>query len=311
MNSKQGQKLKMFITVRDYLTKFLSIFNVLPNFQVFFTALQNVITQIQGSGELQELDKSGNATNKKQARDTLIKLIADTASKLVAYASFKNNQVLLAEVNATESSLKRLSDVRLRNVSQGIYDRAQENIADLPTYMITPETQTALQKAITDFYDSLDKPRLGTTQTSTATKLLRLQFKTGDAALKDLDTIAEIIRNTQVEVFYGYKSVRKITNSGSTSLAIKGLVTDAATGLGVKGVKVTLTLNGASVPAVNGSNNSMIVKKSAKKGGFMIATADEGTYAVTAEIPGYKKAVASVVVVAGQRSKLNIRLEKE
>ena len=310
MDSKQETKLSMYIAVRDYLAKFLTILNALPNFAAFYTALQNAITQIQSTGEAQGFDRSGNATGKNQLKDTLVTLAVDTARKSTAYAKFAKNQVLLKEMDITESELKRMADTKLKNTAQGIYDRAQANLASLATYLVTAASQTALQTAITNFDKSIGQPRIGTTETSKATKQLVALFKNGDAALDDIDTVVEIIRLTQVDFYNGYKSVRKLINTGTTTLAIKGMVTDTTTGSGLKGAKISFSLNGGATLAksVNGKNG--FTKKSADKGGFLVRTAADGTYTVTVELPGYKKATATVSVVSGQMSVLDIGLER-
>lgn len=311
MDSKQETKLSMYIAVRDYLAKFLTILNALPNFSTFYTALQNAITQIQGTGEVQGFDRSGNASGKNLAKDTLVTLAVDTARKVKAYAKFVKNQVLLKEMDITESELKRMADTKLKNAAQGIYDRAQANLTSLATYLVTAATQTALQTAITNFDKTIGQPRLGTTDTSKATKQLVTLYKTGDATLDDIDTVVEIIRLTQVDFYNGYRSVRKLVSNGSSTLAIKGMVTDVVTGGGLKGAKITFTLNGGATLAkgVNGKNG--FTKKSADKGGFLVKSAVDGTYDVLVELPGYKKANAKVSVVSGQMSVLDIGLEKD
>lgn len=309
MDSKQEIKLSMYIAVRDYLAKFLAILNALPNFTVFYTALQNVITQIQNAGENQGFDRSGNAVGKDLAKENLVTLAADTARKVKAYAKFAKNQVLLKEMDISESDLKRVADTKLRNTAQGIYDRAQANLASLATYLVTAATQTALQTAITNFDKTIGQPRLGTTDTSKATKQLAVLFKNAEATLEDIDTVIDIIKLPQVDFYKGYKSVRKLVDRGST-LAIKGKVTDVITGEALKGAKITFTLNGGATLAKGINGKSVFTKKSAKKGGFLVPTAVDGTYDVTAELPGYKIGNTKISVVSGQMSIVEIALEK-
>lgn len=310
MDAKQESKLSMYIAVRDYLAKFLTILNALPNFTTFYTALQNAITQIQNTGEAQGFDKSGNATSKNLLRDTLITLAVDTARKLKAYAKATKNQVLLKEASITESDLKRLPDTKLKNAAQGIYNRAQANLASLAPYLATAATQTALQTAITNFDKSIAQPRIGITETSKSTKQLVTLFKNGDAALDDIDTVVGIIQLNQVDFYNGYRSVRKLINTATSTLAIKGMITDAATGAGLKGAKLTFSLNGGATTARAMNGNNGFTKKSADKGGFLVRSAADGTYDVIVELPGYKKASAKVSVVSGQMSILEIALER-
>lgn len=311
MDSKQEAKLNMYIVVRDYLAKFMAILNTLPNFALFYAALQNAITQIQSTGEVQGFDKSGNAVGKNLLKDTLVTLAADTARKVKAYAKYAKNQVLLREMNIVESEMRRMADTKLKNTAQGIYDRAQANLASLATYLVSASSQTALQTALVNFDKSIGQPRIGTTETSKATKQLVTLYKNADAALDDIDTLVEIIRLSNVDFYNGYKSVRKLISTGKSTLAIKGVVTDAATGNGLKGAIIAFLPAGEAALAKSANSKGGFSKKSADKGGFLVRTAANGTYTVTVEFPGYKKVTTTVSVMVGQMSVLNIGMEKE
>ena len=310
MDSKKETKLSMYIAVRDYLVQFITMLNTLPNFPTLYTALQNVITEIQSSGEQQAFDKSGNTTDKNQLKKLLVTLAADTARKLAAYASFTGNQVLFNEANIKESRFKRMSGTLLISSSQGIYDLAQANIANLEKYLINEDTQTALQTAITNFNQSFGKPRIGKVEISQATKKLVLLFTSGDETIDGIDTAVDIVRLSEPNFFIGYKSARKLINTGTGTLAIKGLVSDAATGKPLKGAKLRFVLDGFDSLSKFDNGKTGFTKKSAKKGGFYVRNAAEGTYTVTIELPGYKKVTATVSVVSGQMSVLNVVLER-
>jgi hypothetical protein len=161
MTSYQESKLSMYVAVKDYLTTNAAIVTPLPNYSSTFTAFQNSLTSIQTYSEQQQFDKTGLAANKKQLKQTLLTLAGDASRKLTAYAQLTGNLVLLKEVQFSNSDLKRLPDMMLRDAVQGLYDRAQANLAALATYGITAATQTALQAAITAFVTAIPKPRLG------------------------------------------------------------------------------------------------------------------------------------------------------
>ena len=172
MNNYQESKLSMYLAARDYMNSNTAILNPLPNFPANFTAFQNAVTQIQGSSEQQNFDKTGIAVNKNQLKQTLVTLAADASRKLTAYAKFTNNQTLLSEVNYSESDLKRRADTNLKDAAQGIYDRAQPIVASLATYGITAATQTALLNAINAYNAAIPKPRLGITEKKQSTSSL-------------------------------------------------------------------------------------------------------------------------------------------
>jgi len=299
MNNYQESKLSMYLAVRDFMTANSTILTALPNFAANQTALQTAITQIQANSTLQTFDKTGIAANKSLTKKTLITLAADTARKVSAFARLNNNQTLQAEVNYSESDLRKRTDTNLRDAAQGIYDRAQTNLAALATYGISAATQTALQNATTAYNAEIPKPRLGITERRQATLLLASLLKTADAALVNIDATVEIVRLTQVNFYNGYKSARKIVTTGAGNIAVKCLVTDVATGNPLPAAKVKFVLNGVLV----------LTKKTAAKGGFVVKTLAEGTYAVTASKPGYKDEVLQLYLSEGEMKEVVFKME--
>jgi len=311
MDTKQEINLKMFISVRDYLAKFLTLLNGLPTFQALYQTLVSLILQIQNLGEAQQTDKSGNTTSKSKLKDSLAKLAADTARKLFAYATFSKNFVMQAQVDASESKLRRMPDIDLKNKAQVIYEIAKTNIDSLATYKIDNDTQETLLDAINKFNDNISTPRLAAVETTQTTKQLVELFKKGKATIDDLNTTIGIIRLTEVDFYVGYKAARKQVGNGTAKVLIKGVVKDEATNLPLPGAKLTFTHNGTSDLQKNSNGKVAFIKKTAKKGGFNVFSAAEGTYTVTIELPGYKKVTTTVNVIAGQVSVMNILLQRE
>ncbi len=317
MTSKQESKNSMFLAVKDYLTANATIVSALPNYSVYFTAYQNSITGIQTYAEQQMFDKTGISASKKQLRSTLVALAVDTSRKLTAYAKFANNQVLLKETKFTESDLKSGADTTLRDYAQGIYDRAQTNLTALATYGVTAATQTALQAAITAYVASIPKPRLGITDKKQSTIQLANNFAAADLALENIDIIIEMVRVSQANFYNGYKTARKIIETGTNSLSLKGFVTDAATGEPLKGVTINFCpecVEPTQKAAANGMSAAkeevVLTKRTAEKGGFNIKSLPEGVYKVTIKKNGYQEQTVTVAVTDGEMGDLNIGLSK-
>ena len=304
MNSKQENKLVMYLTVREYVTVYLSSLNALPNFKSSFTSFQNIIERLQQASEQQCVNRTGSALAKKQYRKLLVVLVADTARKLKAYARFNNNRVLYGEASITESDFRNMADNQLRNTSQAIHDKAQELVASLSQYDINADSQAALQQAIVNFDQFISQPRIKTVESAVTTSQIVSLFKTGDALLRDMDASLEIIRLKQADLYSGYRNVRKQVRRGRTTLALKGMVVDASDGVGLRGVRITFVLQDEGV-------NVSFVKKSFRQGGFYVRLAKEGVYDVFAEFPGYQKTVAKVSLVTGEMSVLKIVMERE
>lgn len=317
MNTRQESKLSMYLAVKDFLTANAAIVTPLPNYSGYFTTFQNSITQIQTYAEQQMFDKTGISVSKKHLRDNLVALAADTSRRLTAYAKFANNQVLLKEIKFAESDLKKCADNVLRDYAQGLYDRAQTNLTALATYGIAAATQTALQAAITAFVNSIPKPRLGITDKKQSTIQLANNFDAADAAIYNIDTIIEIVKVTQANFYNGYKTARKIVITGTNSLSVKGVVTDAATGEPLKGVTINFCpecVEPTQKAAANGMSAAkeevVLTKRTAEKGGFNIKSLPEGVYKVTIKKNGYQEQVVTVAVTDGEMGDLNIELSK-
>jgi hypothetical protein len=312
MDSMQRSKLGMGMATRDFLVPNATITTPLPNFPANNTQLVNTITQIQTIAELQDFEKTGITDNKSQLKSTVCILSADSSRKLVAFAMFTNNSVLLKEIKISESELKRLADAELKTKAQEIYDRAQSNVAALTAYGITAVTQTTLLNAINAFNTSIPKPRLGIDEKKQATQQLVVLFKTLDTTLDNIDAVVEIVRLSQPNFYNGYKTARKIIVTGSNTLSVKGLVTDATTGEPVKGVTLMFALDGGTMMAKSAKASSktanVITKKTAEKGGFKIQSLPAGTYQVTIKKVGYPDKIVSIDVNDGEMTDLDVSI---
>lgn len=310
MTNGQESRLGMYLAERDFCKPYAAITANLPNFTTNLVTLENTILEIQSVAEQQKIDKKGGTVSKTQLAASLITLAADNARKLSTFAKFGNNQILLGEVHISESSFKNFSDTDLKDYAQIIYDRAQGNIADLTSYEITENTQTAFLAAINAYNTVLAAPRVNTTITSQATKQLVVLFETADAALVNMDAAIEIIRLSQPNFYNGYRTARKVINTGIGYLAAKGTVSDAANGELLAGVTLKIIPNNGTTLLKSVSGNGELVKKTASKGGFNIKSLLEGTYTVTVTKPGYKDQVVTLAVTNGVLTVLDIKLDR-
>ncbi len=308
MNKQQESRLSMYLSFRDYQSAYKATTDPLPNYTDNSTTFENTIVQLQDVAEEQKISKKGVTDLKNNLKESLIVPSADYARKLGVFAKFTNNPTLAQEVKFSESKIRQAADTAVRDYAQIVYDRAQSNLAALATYGITAATQAALLAGITAYNDSIGKPGAGRTESTQTTKLLDKLFKTADTALENMDAAVEIIRVSQPAFYTGYKNARKIVETGTGSLAIKGKVTDARTGEPVKNATLTFTLESGSAMGKGGKAGKSIVKKSAAKGGYNIKTAPSGMYVVTVTKVGYPDQEKRVAVVDGEMTDLNIEL---
>jgi hypothetical protein len=310
MTSQQEDRLSMYLTFKDYQAPHTSITDGLPNYLENSTIFLDTIPQIQSIWEQQKLSKKGVTDSKNQLKETLIVLTADYARKLGAYAKFTNNAKLAQQVKFSEGKLRQVADTAVKNYGQIVYDLAQPLVGSLTQYGIIDETQAALADAITAYNDSIGKPGAERSEGTQITKQLATLFKTADTALENMDAAVEIVRLTEVNFYNGYKSARKVIETGGGSLSVKGLVTDAQTGSPLKGVTVSFALDGGMAKAATTTTEPELVKKTAEKGGFNVKSLTSGTYQVTLKKVGYADQVATISVNDGEMTELKISLEK-
>jgi len=310
MTNKQESKYSMKLGLRDFLTQNATITAAIPNFTTLFTSFIGNINQIQVIREQQEVDKTGIAVNKVQLRADLIAKTMDVSRKTEAYAKMTNNAVLTKEVHYAESELKKTADTILKDVALLIHNKANANLAALATYGVTAAALTALKTAIDLFNASIPKPRLGITEKKQATGQLDKLFKANDEILGKFDTLVEIVRLSQPVFYTAYWDNRKVIETGTGSLKLNALISDAATGKGIKGAKVSFVPQNSMTKAASIKGEKPLVKTTTEKGGFNIKSLAAGIYTATVSKPGYKDQVVTVTVDDGDLTELIVKLEK-
>ncbi len=308
MNTRQENKLSMFIVVREYLNKNAAITTALPNFASLYTALTDGINQIHDIRALQELDKKGLAVTKRSLKGRLIESALDVSRKTVAYAEFAGNNELSAEVNYTKSDLLRCSDTILFDRAQIIYVRALAIAPLLVPYDVSASQLAGLQILLSAYSASIPKPRLGIAEKKQATDRLPVLIRQVDTILHQVDILLEVMRNTNYGFYSAYKSVRLIVDYGHGKMALKGKVRDSESTIALHGARMIFSkidINGNPDPCFRALN-----KKSAKKGGFSIKKLPQGTYKVTINKPGYNDAIFTVYVTEGILCRFQAALQR-
>ena len=297
MNNHQTSLLGMYLSFRDFQSAYTVITNPLPNYTANLTTFLNAVTQIQAAAEQQKISKKGVTEVKNNLKDGLIVATVDYARKLGVYAKFTNNTILAQEVKITESKLRRVGDTAVKDYAQIMYDRAQTNVAALAAYGITATTQTSFLNAINIYNASIGKPGATRIESGQTTKQLVSLFNTANNALDNMDAAVEIVRISQPAFYTGYKSARKVGRALGSSIAVKGVVTDAITGEYIKNAKLSFVPDGVAALAESdkASSKPVVVKKSAKRGGFIVRSLQAGVYTVTIERIGYARDRKSVV----------------
>lgn len=301
MNAKQESKLKMYLAVRIFLLSNPTITAKIPNYEMFSTALDAAILQIQTNGEQQQFSISGVTDNKKRLRENLISLTADASRKVQAYAIYTGNTVLQAETKYKESYLRDVSEVKLLSIANGLHSKIEDNLPALEPYGLTAATQTAYQTAITAFANAIPE-QSQSEQEKKESKLLQDQgFDAADVAVANIDAGVEIVRLSEPNFYTGYRNARKIHDMGKGSLQVQGKVAEAATGKPIPYATVTFRLQGHT--------EVVLEKETADKGGFNVKTLAEGIYELTIVKVGFQTQTVSIIVRWDQLCVVEVKME--
>jgi hypothetical protein len=298
MTSRQESKLKMFLTIRIFLRANATITALLPNIEEFLTTLDNAILQIQQNSVLQLSGKA--VVLKKETRTELELITLDNSKKIQAYASYTKDSNLLAETKIQKADLNAASDYELVNISKGLHGKIDPHILNLSGYFLTVDSQSNYMTLIVKFESFIPVRRQNQLEQSDSSNMLNSGFDLADEAIAQIDSVVEILHLMQPDFYNRYKAARKIILIGGSSLALKGSVTDANTGLPL--IDVTFTF------CINGHIDPILVKKSADKGGFQVKSLNEGIYQVTISKIGYQTQTLTITVSSSEMYVLEVKM---
>ncbi|MDO9340814.1 MAG: carboxypeptidase-like regulatory domain-containing protein [Bacteroidales bacterium] len=308
MTTNQKIRLRMYLGTRNFVSQNEATANRIPKFATAYAILLNTTDEIQLIGEMQGINKTGLAMDKNKLKMTLIALAVKYSNKVAILAKLTNNDTLLKEVRFNESDLVRLSEVTLKERVQIIYDKAEANIVNLAEQGITPDTQKVFLETITAFNKALETSRTGIAEKRKATQKLPVLFDKADSEIEIMDLAAGSSKDEFPDFFNGYKTSRKLIDSNSGTLALIASARELINGEPLSGAIFIFTHEASIATGSNG--NGEIVKKTSKKGNFHVKNMEPGTYKVVVSKQGFKKKEVTVSIADGERSELNVEMEK-
>jgi hypothetical protein len=304
MNTKQRIKENMIISVDNFGNENATTVKNIPKLASCFELLKRRIDEIQLAGKIQGTNKTGLALDKNRLKMKLVDLTVKYANKAAILASQNNNDTLLKEVRLNEWDLLKSAGVALVERSQLIYDRVETNIGNLADQAITPETQKEYMETIIAFKNTIASPRTGITGRRQATERLRLLFDIVDAELDIMDLAVRSAKREYPDFYVGYKNSRKLIETGSRSLALKATAKELISGVPLSGAVFVFKNQ------TGNNGNGEIIKKTSEKGNFQLKSIDPGTYKVEVNKEGYKGQEVRIFITEGERSDLQVEMEK-
>jgi hypothetical protein len=303
MNLKQESKLKMYLALRIFLNVNSNICSLLPNYEEFFAALNKAIIQIQDNSEEQHFDFSGTTENKKELRTKLETIAGDCSRRIVAYAKYINDNLLVTETKFSNSDLRNASDLELLDLSRGLHSKIESKLTSLATYGLTAVTQTNLLAAIDAFDTSIPQRTQKVVTKKENTKKVKEGIAAADLAIEKIDSVVDMLQLSEPTFYDSYKESRKIIDIAGNALSVKGKVCESVKGQPIADASLSFSLSG--------EKDVVLVKKTAVKGGFQIKSLAEGEYTVTISKVGFITQSVEITVSSSELCVMDVKLVKK
>lgn len=234
----------------------------------------------------------------------------DLSLKAAAYAKLTGNTNLLSICVCRKSELHYASALNARSKAQAIYNAVNPIVTALTTYGVTAATLTALKASIDSYTTAIPTPQLSSSERRVLNARMISLLDSAELHLQKVDAMMEVVRLSQSDLYQQYKIVRKIVLA-SNSLALKGKVVDAQTGMEINGVYLEIiAMPDETMRSLATENTESMLKVSRKKGGFRVKNLSRGSYQVKASKPGYVDQIITVYVAEGERSDIDLSLER-
>jgi hypothetical protein len=189
MNTKQLNKLTMYLAVEGICDANPSVWQILQAFADAYADLKARVADIQTFAQSQTQNHTGIAADKQVARQAMCAVALPIASAIHAYAVKIKNHTLAATVDFSMSELMGGRDVQSRDHCQNISTTANTNLANLANYGVTAAKLAALNNAIANYNLLISKPRDPRPQGKTITGSIQTEFDAADEDLVQMDDL--------------------------------------------------------------------------------------------------------------------------
>lgn len=214
MNTKQLNKLTMYLAVEGICDANNTVWQPLQAFADAYTDLKTRVSNIQTFAQSQTQNTTGIAQDKQAARQAMCAAALPIANAVHAYAVKTKNNTLAASVKFSMSDLMAGRDVQSAERCQNIYTAANTNLANLASYGITAAKLTGLNGAIAAYNLLISKPRDTRAQGKTITGNLQTEFNAADEALTEMDDLLGQLSDPK---FVGdYNNARTIVDTAAS-----------------------------------------------------------------------------------------------
>ena len=215
MNKKIIEKYNMFTNVNTVFTDHAAAISKVSALDTQVAKFKTEYAMLAAPMQALELDSTGNAKAKKEAKAVLSRIGGIVCGAMKSYALDINDSVLLTKVDYSPSALLLKRDLELQNTGQALYDLSNGLAAQLSSYGIQ-ETELNEMKAAVDRFTLLNpKVRAVKVDNKTLRKELFEKVEAVDFLLRTkLDNGMMVMEFTAPSFYELYRNVRRNYSDG-------------------------------------------------------------------------------------------------
>jgi hypothetical protein len=215
MLKRLANKLVMYQTVQSHLDRNKSLWTSVAAMATTINDFELLLAEIETYRKLTQENKKGITQQKATQQALVIAHAYEISSVLYAMAIKKNDEILAAKVDFTETDLLKKRDNNLVATCLNILEFATEHLAELNAYEVTADELIVLKEKINSFAENLTTGRVSVSERKAANEKLKVVFLQVDTLLKkQLDRIVVRYRKTEPDFYTTYQSLRHIVNYG-------------------------------------------------------------------------------------------------
>ncbi len=216
MNSKQNNKLNMYLTVKAVLTDHTADYQTVAAFVDQAKVFNGKLDTITAIAQAQEADRKGITVDKTQLQELLIDSVMIGAGIVRAFATVTKQADLKAQVSFTRSDVDHGTDTQISTRAGLVMSLTESNATALKAYGWTADVAAEL-KSRKEAYDAVvSAPRQSIGNRKVLTDTLAGLFDETDALLEDvLDALALQFETSAPTFTAEYEQARNVVNHGT------------------------------------------------------------------------------------------------
>lgn len=297
MNARQNNHLSMEIVTAEFLENTApEVLVQMPEIEDLRASLLNNVETLQLFTGEQILNLTGNRITKESLRDELAQRGFETAGDVCAYAIAIGDNVLQMKMTYVYSDFERMKNNEIASVCLVIHNMALPIVANLEIYGTNATSLSKLRDSILAYNQALPQTRTDIALRSTLTERIEELFEQNDQLLFRIDKLVTRLKFREAVYFKDYFNVRKIVDTGSHKLSIKGKIINE---LGQPIDQVYVIVEAPKEATT----------KTSQLGNYQLKGVEAGVWPVTFKRDGYVSERVFLVFTPNTRIDYNVKLK--